>query len=58
MTCPNYRDTMADFFGDSRRVNGNFVRSAPAEALKKRFLSSDGRCQINISDRELRRPSR
>jgi len=47
MTCPNCRDTMADFFGNSHRANGNFMRSAPAEALKKRFLSSDARCQIN-----------
>src|SRR6266550_1412015 len=32
---------MADFFGKSRQVNGTFARSAQAEALKKRFLSSN-----------------
>src|SRR6266404_3511652 len=32
---------MADFFGKWRQVNGTFARSAQAEALKKRFLSSD-----------------
>ena len=46
-TCPNCRSTTADFFGNLRRANGNFMRSAPAEVLKKRFLSSDARSKIN-----------
>jgi hypothetical protein len=38
---------MADFFGKSRQVNGTFARSAQAEALKKRFLSSNVRREID-----------
>src|SRR6266550_583434 len=38
---------MADFFGKSRQVNGTFARSAQAEALKKRFLSSNARGKID-----------
>src|SRR5436190_16764878 len=39
---------MAGFFGKSDPVNGTFARSAQAEAPKKRSLSSNARCEIDI----------
>jgi len=47
---------MADFFGKSRQVNGTFARSAQAEALKKRFLSSNARRKIDNFNVEPQRP--